>query len=117
MMLGTCAAETGTDVFDDTTMEAQPPGSDQVARTGQVCTHALEGAHGQFLRGEATLKDGLTQHLDGSGKTDAIGVQAFALSRLKHQAAYGIRSQQQGVECLQDNVGDRLRSGCWLTRC
>ena len=31
MMLGTLAAETGTDVFDDTTIEAQAPGSDLAA--------------------------------------------------------------------------------------
>ena len=61
MMLGTFATETGTDVFDDTTIEAQAPGSDQVAMAGQICTHALERAHGQFGRVEATLKDGLTQ--------------------------------------------------------
>ena len=105
VMLRTFATETGTDVFDDTTIEAQPPGSDQVARRGQVRTHALKCAYSQFRRGEATLEDGLTQHLDGPGKTDAIRVQALALGRLKDQATHGIMRQHQGVEFLQDQLG------------
>ena len=105
MMLGTCAAETGTDVFNNTTIEAQASGSDQLARTGQICTRALECANGQLLRGETTLKDGLTQHLDGSDTTDAIGIQACGVGRLKHEAAHGIMRQQQGVAFLQDQLG------------
>src|SRR2546428_8260079 len=75
MMLGTFATEAGTDVFDDTTIEAQPSGSHQLARRSQVGTDALEGAYRQLRGMEDALDDGLTQHLDGSGKTNAAGGQ------------------------------------------
>ena len=83
-MLRPFTAETSTDVFDDATIEAQPPGSHQGARRGQISTHALEGADRQFRGMEDTLEDALAQHLDGPGKTDAIRVQAFALGCLLH---------------------------------
>ena len=73
-MLGTFATETGTDVFDDATIEAQPPGSQQGTRGGQIGTHALDGTDRQLGGMEATLDDGLTQDLDGPRKTDAIGI-------------------------------------------
>ena len=87
VMLRPFATETGTDVFDDTTIEAQASGSHQGTRRSQVRTHALECAHRQFRRVEDTLDDALTQDLDGPGKTDAIGIQALALGCPQHQAA------------------------------
>ncbi len=110
-MLRPFTAETSPEVFDDTTIEAQPPGSHQLARGGQVRTQALEDAHRLLRRVEGTLDDGLTQHLDGPGKTDAIGIQALALSRPQHQAADRIMSQQQGVEFLQDQLGRAAAQG------
>jgi len=105
MVLRAFATETSTDMFDDTTIEAQPSGSDQDARRGQIGTQALEDTD-RLLRGmQDTLDDGLTQDLDGGGKTDAIRVQALALGRLPHQAAHGIIGQEQGVEFLQDQLG------------
>jgi hypothetical protein len=105
MMLRAFATETSTDMFDHTTIEAQPSGSDQGARRGQVRTHALKDTERQFGGMQDTLDDGLTQDLDGAGKTDAIGVQALALGRPQHQAAHGIMRQEQGVEFLQDQSG------------
>ena len=43
-MLRPFATKTSTDVFDDTTIEAQPPRSHQLPRRSQVSTYALEGA-------------------------------------------------------------------------
>src|SRR5881398_2521909 len=105
VMLGTFATKASTDVFDDATIETQPPGSNQGSLRGQIRTHALEQTLDLLLGNKGTVNDALPQHLDGSGKTDAIGVQALGLSRLPHQAADGIMGQQQGVELLQDQLG------------
>ena len=111
VMLGTFATKASTDVFDDATIETQAPGSDQGSLGGQIGTHALEQAVGLLLGNEGTVNDALPQHLDGSGKTDAIGVQALGLSRLPHQAADGIMGQQEGVELLQDQLGRAAAQG------
>ena len=110
-MLGTFATKASTDVFDGATIETQSPGSDQGSLGGQIRTHALEQALDLLRGSESTVNDALPQHLDGSGKTDAIGVQALGLSRLPHQAADGIMGQQQGVELLQDQLGRATAQG------
>ena len=111
VMLRPFATEPSTDVFDDATIEAQSPGSTQCPFGGQVGTQTLEGALDLLRRSERALNDGLSQHLDGSGETDAIGVQALALGRLQHQAADQRMSQQQGVAFLQDQLGRATAQG------
>jgi hypothetical protein len=60
-MLGSFAAETGTDMFDHTTSEAQPPGSHQGPLSRQVGPQALESANSQLRGMENALDESLTQ--------------------------------------------------------
>src|SRR6266566_5738208 len=111
VMLGTFATETSTDVFDDARIEAQSTGSHQGPRCSQIGIQTFEHAHGLLLRSHGTLDDGLAEHLNGTGKTEAIGIQLLAGGRLHQQAAHRRMGQQQGVEFLQDQFGPATAQG------
>ncbi len=102
VMLRTLATKPRTDVFDDATIEAQPPRRDQGPVGGQIGIRTPQQPRGVLGRGESTVDEGLSQHLDAGSKTDAVGIQVLGLSSLHHQPTHGMMGQEQGVEFLQD---------------
>ncbi len=102
VMLRTLATKPRTDVFDDATIEAQPPRRDQGPVVGQIGIHASQQPRGLLGRGQSTVDEDLSQHLDAGSKTDAVGIQVLGLSGLHHQPTHGMMGHQPRVEFLQD---------------
>ena len=75
VMFRTLAAETGVDMLDDATIEAQTTRRNQRARRDETSAEMMHHGRDQAERRLCTLDDRITDALQREGETDPIRIQ------------------------------------------